>query len=567
MLTRPRRLLVLASAVVIAVVVSTSITQAAWIDNEWAHGGVGASSPGDCASNTMFTNQASGRQLTGTVAGTDLETLVGVRGVRAVNDGTATMPIPNDLSVSKVDANTYVAKLPVGILNSTILAPALGLGLPVGALGTYTQWSQAEPNGKAHGAAGLVSDQTGAVDVTGTAQGAGTGPTAAKVNLENLVPAALAGLSLDVGAVASSSQVDGCEMASGWPRPAAGPKVARDYGIAGIDLNAKVPAVGALSQVYTGLPESLEALGAESGVVSTGISSGLFTLLNPVVKSLSTLLAPLSLGNFTTKVTLEKLDLTEVEKLLTAPLADSKGVLSVDLSMGTVRINIASLVGGEHGLNNLNANHEVVLDDAILNRIATELTSLLDVWKGKVLDAVLLAVRSVKFHFTSTSNVRLLLPIASVEVDAGPATLGQFLDGTAPVPIVSVKLLGKLEAPLVDGLTSALLGGTLGVVTNVLSATVFGANALVPKLGASLAGLLKPAVTAVGKILKPFSSLVSIRVNVQPDRPWAGDKPLDVSAQEGEYKVSAIRVGLVNSASLLSLSLANSSSGPAKLRP
>ncbi|WP_104087804.1 choice-of-anchor G family protein [Arthrobacter sp. GMC3] len=574
-LGQPRRLLVVASVAVFAVVISTTITHAAWTDNEWAHGAVGVSNPGDCTTNTMFMNQAWGRQLTGTVANIALDSLVGVNGVKAANDGTTTVPTPNDNTVTKVDATTYIAKLPVGILNSTIIAPALGLGLPVGGIGAYTQWSQAQPNGKAHGASGLVSDQSGAVDVAGTANGKVEGPDAAVINLEKLVPAALAGLSLNVGAVASSAEVDACQMVNGWPQVSAAPNVTREYGIAGVDLTATVPAVGALStgaaNLVGAVPGTLTALGGTTGDVSTGISGGLFTLLSPVVKLLSTALSPLSLGSFSTEAIIEKLDVSGIQALLKKPIADSEGVLAVDFSLGTVRIDISSLVGGEYGLNNLNANHEVILDDAIVNTLISKLTALLDEWKGKVMDALLLAVRSVKLHFTSKSTVKLLVvPIASIDVEAGPATLGQFLDGTAPVPKVSVKLLGALDAPLVNNLTTALLGGTLGVVGNVLKATVFGANALVPALGVSLAALVTPVVTAVSPIVRTFRSLVSIRINVQPDKPWSGGaKPSDVTAPAGEYKVSAIRVGLVdfNSASLLSLSLANSSAGPAAVHP
>jgi len=71
--------------------------------------------------------------------------------------------------------------------------------------------------------------------------------------------------------------------------------------------------------------------------------------------------------------------------------------------------------------------------------------------------------------------------------------------------------------------------------------------------------------TTVGPVLTAVRTLVAINVNVQPDKNWPGTKPADVTAAAGEYKVSAIRVGLVDSAGLLSLQLGSSSAGPVAL--
>jgi hypothetical protein len=78
--------------------------------------------------------------------------------------------------------------------------------------------------------------------------------------------------------------------------------------------------------------------------------------------------------------------------------------------------------------------------------------------------------------------------------------------------------------------------------------------------------LIVTAKSAVGSILTAVTSLVAINVNVQPDQPWPGIRPADVTAAAGEYKVSAVRVGLIGNAALLSLSIGNSSAGPVALR-
>ena len=102
------------------------------------------------------------------------------------------------------------------------------------------------------------------------------------------------------------------------------------------------------------------------------------------------------------------------------------------------------------------------------------------------------------------------------------------------------------------------------MVKNVLNATIFNAG-LIPTLGTNLQLLITPVINAVGPVLTAVRTLVAINVNVQPDQSWTGSKPADVTAAAGEYKVSAIRVGLVDSAGLLSLSMGSSSAGPAAL--
>ncbi|ALV44587.1 hypothetical protein MB46_02685 [Arthrobacter alpinus] len=586
-LTRPRRVIFVASMAAIAVAASTTLTQAAWTDNEWAHSNVGTALVGDCTSNTLFQNRAWGRQLTGMVAGINLDTLAGVDGVTVSNNGTLGSAVP--ASAAEVtppgDTSTYIAKLPVGVLGAQnpLITAALGLGVPVGGLGTYTQWGQAKGNGLAHGAAGLVSDQSGAVDVAGTANGSASAPKAASINLDALLPAALAGVSLDIGAVASEAKMNSCEMISGWPQFDSTPTVIRNYGIAGLDLNARVPAVGALSTsgatLVNAVPGTLNGL-AGTGGLSTAITDGVIALLNP-------LLGTLGLGSVSTTTTLSAPNLSAVTAMMTESMTDPDGVLTINLGTGTVRANIATLMGGASGLNNLGPNHEVVLDAVTVNALTAKLTVMLDSWKNRVLAAVQQALWAVTISSNTNITLKLLSAnVATIGMKVGPTSVGQLLGqpvatppAPPPPPVVTANVLGLdiggVVAALLTPLTNALLGGGNGVVATALNATVFGTGSLVSALGVSLAALTAPVVTALGAILSPLSSLVSLRINVQPDQPWGGStsKPADVTAlpsgpgTTAEYKVSAIRIGLINQANLLGLSLANSSAGPAKLHP
>ncbi|PRB35098.1 hypothetical protein CQ020_22520 [Arthrobacter sp. MYb23] len=562
-LNRPRRFVLVAATAAITLAATTSVTTAAWTDNEWVRSAVGVSSPGDCSTNAMFTNQSWARQLQGTVLNTNLDTVAGVQGLTVLNNGTTATRTP--LSATPVPGTTdaYVTKIPVSVLGSSPISVGLGLGLPVGGVGTYTQWARSENSGQAHGASGLVSDQTGAVDVAGTAQGAATAPKSASVNLGNIVPASLAGVTLDVGAVASSSQLDGCDMINGWPTLDPTPEVQRQYGIAGLDLNAAIPAVGTLStqgaSLVGAVPTQLNAL-LGTGGLTTGISNGISALINPV-------LGTLQLGSISTTATLSAPDLTGVTALMTESMTD--GIVTVNLGTGTVRVNIASLAGGTLGLNGMEANHAVVLDAAMATAVTNRVTALLDSWKNRVLTALTTALRSITLNANTNITLKLAgLNAATIGVKIGPSTLGQFLDGTAVAPVVTADVLGLdiggVVAALLTPVTSILLTGTNNVVKNVLNATIFNAG-LVTNLGASLQLLITPVINAVGPLLTAVRTLVAINVNVQPDQSWPGTKPADVTAAAGEYKVSAIRVGLVDSAGLLSLQLGSSAAGPVAL--
>lgn len=568
---RPRRSVLVAAVTSMALAATTSITAAAWTDSEWVRSAVGVSSPGDCSTNTMFTNLAWARQLHGTVLNTNLDTVAGVQGLTLLNNGAAATPTPLSAILVPGTTDAYVTKIPLTALGSSPVNVGVGLGAPVGGLGTYTQWARSQNSGQAHGASGLVSDQTGAVDVAGTAQGAAAAPKSASISLGNIVPASLSGVTLDVGAVASSAAVDSCIMTSGWPMLNPAPTPQRQYGIAGLDLTAAIPAVGTLgaqgASLVGAVPAQLNAFLGTTGLANQ-INDGIKGLVNP-------LLGALAVGSYNTNASLMT-DLSGVTELMTETISD--GIVTIHLGSGTVKVNIASLTGGAMGLNGMEPNHAVVLDPAMTAAVTTRVTALLDSWKNRVLTALTSALGSTPL-LSATTVVDLRAPIlgtplAEITVKTGPATLAQFAAGTAPGPDVSVKVLGGggAVAALLNTLLATLTTSANGVVKTALATTDFIAKStlfntnLVSNLDASLQLLITPAINAVGPVLTAVRTLVAINVNIQPDQSWSGTKPADVTAEAGEYKVSAIRVGLVDSAGLLSLSLGSSSAGPAALK-
>jgi hypothetical protein len=412
----------------------------------------------------------------------------------------------------------------------------------VGGLGTYTQWAQALDSGQARAAAGLVTDQSGAVDVDGTAAGAATAPQAAAISLGHIVPASLAGVTLDVGAAASSTSVQACGMINGWPTLAASPGISREYGVASLDLGADVPAAGtivdATNTALVGMPTLQD------------LQSNLISALNTGVQEA---LGSLGLVRTTTTAAVVGLDLTPVRALLEQP--QTQGAVTLSLDTGRLTIDLARLPGAAALSKGRPPNTPVVLTQADITQLQEDVRSLL----ARVATRLGTAVDAVTVSATVKASVEVPLVgtvLGSTDIQIA-GTVGQYRAGTVQPSITAV---GLDLTPLLSNLVGAVLGAVTTSVVVPLSAAV-------SNLDTALAPLIAGARADAGAILASVGALVSIHVNVQPDRPWPGVKPADVSAKAGEYKVSAVRIGLINDPELLSLSLGTSSAGPVGYRP
>jgi len=146
-------------------------------------------------------SQATGRFLSGSIGGTDLDNLVAVKGEAAANNGG--------------DAVTNQHSLNATLLNTQLLNLPNGIQLPGGAvikLGAVNQFAQANKTGSAHGASGAVTN-SGAI---GLGEEAGSPQNDATIDLTNTPLASIAGLKLSVGAVAATADQ---ATARAGPRP------------------------------------------------------------------------------------------------------------------------------------------------------------------------------------------------------------------------------------------------------------------------------------------------------------------------------------------------------------
>jgi len=332
---------------------------------------------------------STGRFLTGSIGGTNLDAIAQLKGVTAANPGNAG-PNTNPLSL------TLLSTLPINIPGGLNLDLAKFLSAS-GAAGAVNQYAAAPTTGKATGASGLVND-SGAVLTPGS-----TVPTDAKVSLksgplaginDNLVSADLL-----LGALSSSTSVDGGAAS-------------RAYKIGGLNLQLGVPLLGTLvNQLSTAVapvtaanqitlsPAQLcpligNSLNVASATLLDTLTSlnlgGVATVIKPVLENP---LLPISnvdlcnvnpllqiVGGLTSGVVgdLVKVEVTGLGDLTTGIANFSSGGVDVNLSTGKITLDLAKILetaGAD--LNKLEPNQNI-LEYITSDLVSTKITKVLD---------------------------------------------------------------------------------------------------------------------------------------------------------------------------------------------
>lgn len=578
---------VAAAALVVATVPATvGQTVASWGDSEWVHSPAIGTSSFDCGTDTNYRTTSSGTFLSGELLGIDLDDVAELRDIRTVRAPGQPVVVdpPNAINLNSGNpaVSAYANPLAVGVLGDVVGLDLTGLnvGLPAGSTGAVNQYSRSSTLGTSAGAAGLVTD-SGGVGVTSDTPDADL-PEPASLQLSRVLPAVtgVSDVALEVGAVAASSTLDWCaalESAEWGDGSVTG--VAREYGIAGLDLVVDSPLVSGL---VTEVNDTVTDLNAAVTALS-GVNGGIANLVRAQVAANLPGLLGVNLGG---NVTISNLNLTgAVQNLLTTPLTD--GTVTIDLSAGTVSVDLASLLGdGANGLNDLVPNTELLINNAVLNPLVDRVGDLLDAWTTQVTQALTTALDNATVTIDLAGAVRILgtgpnsgLQVATLDVDVN-ASIASIRAGTAPVvvntdvvgavTVVNI-LLSGLGLPtittILSTLTSGLTTGLLAPIAATLSTNLFG---LVSTLGSTLATAVNPILTAVGGVFNALPSVLSVGVNVQPDQP----NPLPGSTfdpgapplESPEYAVSALRIGLLDAVApangFVYFSLATATAGP-----
>lgn len=523
------------TAVVVAVTWS-SVTDAAWVSNEWVHAGDldGQAGMGtvDCAApDGAYATRSNGRVLSGSALGIDLDTLAQVTGVETTNDGSRAQVSPGTATDSGEDG--YSNPLNVVVLQALELDLTEVLQLPLdNSTGVLGQYGQAQSTGLSSAGAGFVDD-TGAISV----KPGGGYPQLGTLRLSSLLDSlgydlgtvfsGVADVSLEIGAVAGRASLDGCDYMWGADIEDV---LDREYLAAGLVTEIDSPTVGTLSQTVSGLVTTLN--GAVAGLVGNGgVASELLTGLLGVV----------DLGVVSTsqsEITGATIDLTAVSDLATATRSDEAGAVAVNFGEGTIRIDTAALLARAYpdeygnGLNGLDPNTNILDDPAVVEELSEALTEVLADWVDAVDDAVQAALDGLRIEAQLVVSV-ILLPTVNIAIDAS---------------------LDELEAG--DGINatgglvlSGLVNGATGLIGPVLAGIIRGT---LPAVSATLSSLdlaVDPLVEVVADVYSALflDGIVAVTVNAQND-PSTGDaEPADwAGLPDGRYDVAALRIGVLD---------------------
>ncbi|GAA1139858.1 MULTISPECIES: choice-of-anchor G family protein [Microbacterium] len=590
-MNRLRAWLAVGAVAILAVPVATSTSLASWRDAEWAHAAPVGTSSLRCGTDTGFSATSAGRQVSGTLLGTDLDTVAAVNGVRDAIDGALTetySPAQNahDLDPGSTTTFTRATSLNVGILPAplaTVSLPTIQAAVPDFAVGTLSQYSQVTPKGLATGATGAVTNQSGIATIG--EYGSSTPPRTGSLTLNGVLGSAitsnLTNAALDIGAVSALSRVDGCDVLreATWDVPAATTAVARDYDIAGLDLTLTAPVLsGLVGQVDT----SVTQLQAKLNGLQASLSSGITGVLNQLhldlgVLSVSTAGSGVSVTNIP--------QVAPAVSALLAGFSDADGIVTLSPRDGLIRVNLARLLNGANGLNDLAPNTQFLLTPAVLTNIGTRVTNLVTAWRTQVISALTTVAGLPRVKIDVSAEVKatvagipplipdVVIKVADVKINLD-ANLGalhtsgtSLLNAGVSVTIVDLGILTPVLGALLTPVL-ALLNPLVGTLRNVIKAVVDDVFSVVTALDGVLAAGVPVVANAVAAVFGALAPIFSLYVNVQPDRPNA--PPVSpfipaTSTATAEYKVTALRIGLLDALLPTSVNLGTASAGPISL--
>ncbi len=531
-------------------------TSASWVDPEWVSAtqgtqpGVGT---GTCEDPTFSTRGAA------TFLELDalfLDDTLTAGFLEATNDGTTSTsdPVTAPIGPNPPEVNQYLAGIDLGVLNGLISAYLDDIDLPLNTdLGVLASYAEAQPNGYSAAGSGLITS-TGGLDLD-AADDSDLEPLGT-LDLATLVGSVLPGtsplvnyladLDLTLGAVGSEARLDACPLM--WGDDSA-ENLVRDYLIAGLDLDIDSSLLGDIVTEVTDLLTDIESLRVTA---LADITAQINTVLGPLASG-GLVLADLSINPTVT------IDTSALATVLTSTYTGN-GTVSLNLADGTIGLDLATLLGGPNGLNDLPPNTELLVDAGVLTKLQTGLTAAVGQLLTQLGAAIDTVVNSISLGGTVTANVDLLgVDIASVNINLGTGN-------------VQLTLLDPQYCNLILNPLNTVTCGLITVLQTLLGTTV---TALLPTLDGILTTLGTAVTSAINLVIGVFNllddltgnlyllldalldglfdadtGLLSIVVNAQ-SAPTGNANPIPTNFQDppvpaGQYDVAAIRIGVLD---------------------
>ena len=427
----------------------------------------------------------------------------------------------------------------VGTLNVPLLTDGTGPGLlRLGDLGAAQSFSSSPTQTQSIASSGTITTG-GAID-TGAIDG-GVNPGTLELTdlfdqlaVAGLTDAVLDQASVGIGALASRAESNAAAATS-------------QYRIADLNLDLHSNLVaglsGTLASAIQGTVTPVSDLAGPGGAL-TALVTTLVSTIN-AIPDVPLLAAFTATGGTVGIAGLDTVGQTVTTQVLETPIENTTGSVLVDLSTGTVSVDLAKILvetGAGANLNTLPANTPV-LSATTISAIQQGVTSALtgthpNSLNGKV--STILKSTLDALQVTLTVGVDLTVPLTGTALVSGDVTvkgsLAQFAGTATPVPTVTTDItlaglnIGVLLDPVVSAVTNAVATTTGPLVNTAL-------NSVIPLAQPALAALTGPVLTTLDPVLQGvLSDLIDITINEQPA---TGDIPGD------SFTVRALAVDLL----------------------
>ncbi|WP_372984547.1 choice-of-anchor G family protein [Microbacterium sp.] len=427
----------------------------------------------------------------------------------------------------------------VGTLNVPLLTDGTSPGLlQLGDLGGAQSFSSSPTQTQSIASSGAITSG-GAIDA-GAIDGSVNPATLEltdlfdQLSVAGLTDAILDEASVGIGALASRAESNAGVAGS-------------EYRIAGLDLDLHSNLVAGLATTLgtaiQGTVTPVSDLAGPGGAL-TGLVTTVVDTIN-AIPDVPLVAAFEATGGTVAIAGLDTVGATVVTELLTEPLENTTGSVLVDLSDGTISVDLAQILvetGAGADLNSLPANTPV-LSATTIAAIQQGITSALtgthpNSLNGKV--ATILDSTLDSLAVTLTVGVDLTNPLTGIDLVSGDVTiagsLAQFAGTATPVPTVTTDIslaglnIGALLNPVVSAVTTAVTTTTGPLVNTALTSVI-------PLVQPALAAVTGPVLSTLDPVLQGvLSGIATITINEQSE---PGDIPGD------SFTVRALAIDLL----------------------
>lgn len=383
-----------------------------------------------------------------------------------------------------------------GVLNGNTLN--LG-GLPIDMgnlfqLGLANQYAEADIDGASKAYAGAVSN-SGVLSPGGTAQL----PANATVDLTQIIPAA--NTDIITNAVITFGAITGiASWNAGIPN-----SLARSYNIASAALDIVSPLIG---QFVAAVDGAVNTLANTVGGFGTQITNGVLGALTSSINTVANQLPGISIGKntLTTTVTLDPTGIWQA--FLTQPIALPDNSIIVDLSTGSILIDLSKFWGGT--LNNLPVNSPL-FGPAILAALENGKTALLEYFTAALSDLLAGLLNAVQINISGHITLLEVLGVETAGLDVSfNGTLLQLTSGNQKLTLTGTGAATVLN-PVLGGLADTIMPLILTTINDL-----FFTPGNIVNVGWQVANLaVTTLLNAVSPVFTLIAQVISININVQ----------------------------------------------------